>query len=344
MNSDFPVQLSDSVQSKLSEFGFEDFFQIQKLAAVPISEGKNCRIMAPTGTGKTLSYLLPLGQKLFEDSLLNIVVLASSAELCSQIHTVFKELYPDVSSQLIVGQANPKRQKERLKKQPRFICCTPAKSTELFSVGKFPIKENSVLVIDEMDLDLSGRRGLQIQPFLRKVNQLIVASATYSEASLAILNDLDFEVEDIVVSEREGTIHHSYLFCNDDKKEISLVKLLRQLNFPPTVIFVNDVRHTTHLANFLIREDIACSKLDSQTNKHQREKAVKDLRSGKIKALITSDSLARGMDFPDVHVIQYSIARDSEIFIHRSGRSGRAGKSGKCITLVSQKDALERGR
>ena len=112
------------------------------------------------------------------------------------------------------------------------------------------------------------------------------------------------------------------------------------MNFPPTLIFVNDVRHTTHLANFLIREDIACSKLDSQTNKHQREKAVKDLRSGKIKALITSDSLARGMDFPDVHVIQYSIARDSEIFIHRSGRSGRAGKSGKCITLVSQKDAF----
>ena len=188
--------------NKLSDFGFEEFFQIQSLAAIPVFEGKDCRIMAPTGTGKTLSYLLPIGQRLVEDSSVNVVVLASSAELSSQIHSVFKDFYPELSSQLIVGQANPKRQKERLKKQARFICCTPTKSTELFSAGKFPIKENTILVIDEMDLVLSGRSGSQIKPFLCKVKQLVVASATYSEASLQLLDELDREIEDIIVTER----------------------------------------------------------------------------------------------------------------------------------------------
>lgn len=340
MNQEYPISLQKSAQEKLKISGFQDFFEIQRLAAKPVFDGSSCRIMAPTGSGKTLAYLLPVGEKLIQQSDVNVLVLTSSAELCSQIISVFKDYYPGISSQLIVGQANPKRIKERIKKQPQFISCTISKALELFSRGKFPLKENTILIVDEADQVLTGNKAIQLKSFILGVKQIIVASATFSDESLNYLNELEVPLTDLIVEKREGEINYSYLFCNDNKKEISLVKLLRVKTSQPSLIFVNDVRHIDHLSGVFLRENIPCGKLSSQSSKPQREKAVKDLHTGVTKCLVTTDSLARGMDFENVQVVQYSIARDLELFIHRSGRTGRAGKIGESITLISSKDAF----
>jgi superfamily II DNA/RNA helicase len=340
MAFEYPYPLEDSVINRVNELNFESSFEIQRLAAEPILAGESCRIMAPTGSGKTLSYLLPLGAKLLKDSKSNVVVLASSPELASQIHGVFKEFYPDISTILLVGGANLKRQIERLKKKPRFICATPGRAFELFGLRKFAITANTSLVIDEIDLVIKRPNLQKVSGMMEPAGQLIVASATYSEDSLNILQQQERSLVELIAEEREGKVNHSYLFCGADKKEISLVKLLKQLKFPPSLVFVNDIRHTTHLMKVLSGEGVACMKLDSQTSKNAREKAIKDLRSGAVKLLVTSDSLARGMDFRDIHVVQYSIARDLEHFVHRSGRAGRAGTEGNNISLVTTKDVF----
>ena len=337
---EYPISLQASVIEKLQETGVESFFEIQELSAKPLFDGESCRLMAPTGSGKTLAYLLPIGEKLSQNPTVNVLVLTSSSELCSQIVSVFKKYYSNISSQLIVGQANPKRIKERLKKQAQFISCTTSKAFELFTKGKFPVKKDTILILDEADQVLTGKHALQLQPFILAVKQFVTVSATYSEDSLSYLEQLEMPMIDLIATKREGEIKYSYLFCNDNKKEISLVKLLRIKNSQSSLIFVNDVRHIDHLSGVLSRENLPCGKLSSQSSKPQREKTVRDLHAGIIKCLVTTDSLARGMDFKDVQVVQYSIARDLELFIHRSGRTGRAGKIGESITLISSKDAF----
>ncbi|MCM8537830.1 MAG: DEAD/DEAH box helicase [Lentisphaeraceae bacterium] len=331
----YPVELL----SKLQSSGFSSAFPIQELACGVILSGKCCYLKAPTGSGKTLSYLLPIGMMLEKDNSLNVVTLGSSPELVSQIHNVFKESFPEISSMLLVGGANPKRQKERLKKKPRFIASTPGKAFELFSQKKLLITESTILIVDEVDRVIDGGNLDKVSRMLESGGQTIMASATYNEASLELIDDLTSDFVEVQTEKREGTISHQYVFCNDDKKDISLVKLIRKFKIPSSLVFVNDLRHASHLLKELEKNNIPSAKLDSTMLKNQREQTIRELRSGKIQVLLTSDSLARGMDFQDVMVIQYGVTRDLDTYIHRSGRTGRAGKDGTCISLITGKDA-----
>ncbi|MCM8530504.1 MAG: DEAD/DEAH box helicase, partial [Lentisphaeraceae bacterium] len=270
---------------------------------------------------------------------LNVITLGSSPELVSQIHSVFKEFFPDMSSMLLVGAANPKRQKERLKKKPRFIASTPGKAFELFSQKKLPISDSTILIVDEVDRVIDGGNLDKVSAMLESGGQTVMASATYNEASLELMDNLNSDFIEVQTEQREGSISHQYVFCNEDKKEISLVKLIRKLRIPSSLVFVNDLRHANHLLKDLKKNSIPSAKLDSTMLKNQREQTIRELRSGKIQVLITSDSLARGMDFEEVIVIQYGVTRDLDTYVHRSGRTGRAGKDGVCISLMTGKDA-----
>ena len=340
MSFEYPIELEESVLTKLQSKGIEKPFPIQVEAAQSIYEGVSLKLKAPTGSGKTLSYILPIGKLLSDNFRLNLLVLTSSPELSSQIHSEFKEYYPEFSTALIVGGANLKRQKDRLQTRPRVIFGTPGRLFELFCLERFSVTENTIVVMDESDTLLECRSYEKVFALVEGCGQVITASATFNEDSERFLDELPHEVKSIEVDKREGVVHHRYVFCSDDKKEFTLIKLLRITNFKKVLIFVNDIRHINHLFNLIQKEGLKVSKLDSKTTKNNREKAVKDLKSGQISVLVSTDSLARGIDTPDLSVIQYGIAREQDIYIHRSGRVGRAGSEGWDISLVSKKDSF----
>jgi len=340
MKFDYPLELGDDVIQKLNKSGIETPFPIQKEAAQAVYDGESARIKAPTGSGKTLSYLLPLGKAMQDNFRMNLIVLSSSPELSSQIHSVFKEYFPEFSSALIVGGANLRRQKEKLKTRPKAIFATPGRLFELFCLERVSIGDNTALVMDESDTLLDGINFEKVFSLAEGAGQLITASATFNEDSEAFLKDLPHEIKNIEVSKREGTVHHSYVFCSDDKKEFSLIKLLRNKDFGKLLVFVNDIRHVKHLHQLISKEGFKVVKLDSKSSKNDREKAIKALKAEEVKVMIATDSLARGIDVKSLSVIQYSIAREEDIFVHRSGRVGRAGSEGWNISLVSKKDSF----
>ncbi|MCM8539817.1 MAG: DEAD/DEAH box helicase [Lentisphaeraceae bacterium] len=340
MSFEYPLELADSVLAKLKLKGIEAPFPVQTESAQLVYDGESLKIKAPTGSGKTLSYILPIGKLLADNFKLNLLVLTSSPELSSQIHTEFKEYYPDFSTALIVGGANLKRQKDRLKTRPRVIFGTPGRLFELFCLEKFSVTENTIVVMDESDTLLEGHSYDKVFALVEGSGQVITASATFNDDSESFLDELPHDVKVIDIKKREGKVHHRYVFCNDDKKEFSLIKLLRNNTFKKVLIFVNDIRHINHLFNLVQKEGLKVAKLDSKTTKNNREKAVKDLRFGEISVLVSTDSLARGIDIAGLSVIQYGIARELDIYIHRSGRVGRAGSEGWDISLVSTKDSF----
>ena len=340
MNFEYPLELSKDVAEKLSASGIKSAFPVQKEAAKAAYEGESLKIKAPTGSGKTLSYLLPLGKAMQDDFRQSLIVLSSSPELASQIHTVFKDYYPEFSSTLIIGGANLRRQKDKLKTRPRAIFATPGRLFELFCLERVRIGDNTTLVLDESDTLLDGINFDKVFSLAEGSGQLITASATFNEDSEEFLKSLPHEIKNIEVTKREGTVHHSYVFCSDDKKEFSLIRLLRNRVFGKVLVFVNDLRHINHLHKLISKEDFQVEKLDSRSSKNNREKAIKDLKSGELKVLIATDSLARGIDVKDLSVIQYSVGREEDIFVHRSGRVGRAGGEGWNVSLVSKKDSF----
>ena len=340
MKFDYPLELSEELVQKLNKSGIESPFPIQKEAAQAVFDGESLKIKAPTGSGKTLSYLLPLGLALKNDFRLNLIILSSSPELASQIHSEFKQYFPEFSSALIVGGANLRRQKDKLKTRPKAVFATPGRIFELFCLERISITENTVVVMDESDTLLEGINFEKVFSLAEGAGQLITASATFNDDSESFLNDLPQDIKEIEVTQREGTVHHSYLFCSDDKKEFSLIRLLRDKKFGKVLVFVNDIKHVNHLHRLITKEGFKALKLDSRSSKNNREKAIKELKSGDVKVLVSTDSLARGIDVKDLSVIQYSIAREEDIFIHRSGRVGRAGGEGWNISLVSKKDSF----
>lgn len=340
MSFEYPLELDEAVLTKLNRKGIEQPYPIQYEAAKAVFEGKSLRLKAPTGSGKTLSYILPLGKALSDNFKLNLLVLTSSPELSSQIHSEFKEYYPEFDTALIVGGANIKRQKDKLRARPRAIFGTPGRLFELFCLERFPVTDNTIVVMDESDTLLEGRSYEKVFALVEGSGQLITASATFNDDSDSFLEELPHEVERIDVERREGIVHHSYVFCNDDKKEFTLIKLLRKTNFKKVLVFVNDIRHINHLAGIIQKEGIKVGTLDSKTTKNNREKAVKDLKLSRLTVLVTTDSLARGIDVDGLSVVQYGIAREKDIYIHRSGRVGRAGTEGWSISLVSKKDSF----
>lgn len=340
MSFKYPLELDEFVLSKLERKGIKETFSVQELAAKPVYDGASVKIKAPTGSGKTLSYILPLGKAMTDDHKLNLLVLTASPELSSQIHTEFKEFYPDLSSVLIVGGANLKRQKDRLRTRPRAIFGTPGRLFELFCLERFAVTANTIVVMDESDTLIEGHSYDKVLALVEGSGQIVTASATFNEESEQFLRELPQDIQTIEVDKREGIVHHSYVFCSDDKKEFTLIKLLRQKVLKKVLVFVNDIRHINHLFNLLQIEGFRTGKLDSKTTKNNREKALRDLKSGKTEVLVSTDSLARGIDTPDLSVIQYGIAREPDIYIHRSGRVGRAGSEGWNISLVSKKDSF----
>lgn len=341
MSFEYPIELPLQVNAKLTENGIEHPFPVQTHSALPIVELKNLKILAPTGSGKTLAYLLPLGKLLTEKRDRNLIVLGSSPELVAQISNVFREYFPDLDTALIVGGANLRRQKDKMKTRPKAVFATPGRLFELFCLEYLKIDDSTTLVLDECDSLIAGNNYEKVFSLAEGAGQLVTASATFNEDSLSFLNELPQDIEDIEIKKREGSVKHSFVFCNDDKKEISLIKLLRKQNYNSSLVFVNDIKHVKHLAAELRKNQFSVSTLDSSKNKNEREKAVKSLRDGGVSVLVTTDSLARGLDFVGLTaVIQYAIARDEETYVHRSGRVGRAGAKGWCISLVSKKDSF----
>ena len=340
MSFEYPVPLAAAVLEKLQSAGIEKPFEIQSLAAEPVFHGEDCKILAPTGSGKTLSYLLPLITAMENDPDKRLLVLAASPELASQISEVYKKFFEAQPSILLVGGANLARQKERLKKRPKIIFATPGRAFELFMKDNFKVTDDTTVVLDEIDSLIEGRNYKKVGRMVEDCGQLVAASATYGDLSEEFFEDNAFNMKNIESAKREGSVSHHYLFCNEDKKEITLAKILRKKEYKKVLLFVNELVHTKHLYEFLEKQGIAVDKLDSQTRKNDRADALKKFRTGKIRVLISTDSLARGIDLPGVTVIQYAIARDNEVFIHRAGRAGRAGSSGSNIILVSSKDVF----
>ncbi|MGG3564983.1 DEAD/DEAH box helicase [Neobacillus rhizosphaerae] len=343
--------LKPYLQEAWEKSGFQTPTSIQESAIPMIMEGKDLIAESPTGTGKTLAYLLPLLHKIDTDVQgLQAVVLASSQELVMQVYQEFQKWSEGsgIRGTSIIGGANVKRQLEKLKKRPQVIFATPGRLLELIKQKKVKMHEVKLVVLDEGDQLLIPEHLNTVQNIVRSTmndRQVVLFSATMKAATEKLAKDLTKDPDVLRIEKDEiassGEVEHIYFLC-EPRDKIKLLEKIVRLENSKSLAFINDIGEIEVFKEKLLFKELSLGILHSDMKKLERQAALKSFRDGKMKMLIATDVAARGLDIQGVtHVVQIDSPKDIAQYVHRAGRTGRMGANGTIISLVTEREERE---
>ncbi|CAH2717403.1 DEAD-box ATP-dependent RNA helicase CshC [Neobacillus rhizosphaerae] len=345
------TNLKPNLQEAWEKSGFQHPTSIQEAAVPIILDGKDVIAESPTGTGKTLAYLLPLLNKI-DDKLpaLQAVVLASSQELIMQVYQEFQKWSEGsaIRGTSIIGGANVKRQLEKLKKRPQVIFATPGRLLELIKQKKVKMHEVKMIVLDEGDQLLISEHLNTVQSIVKSTmsdRQVVLFSATMKPGIEQQAMGITKTPEVIRIEKDEaassGEVEHIYFLC-EQRDKIKLLEKITRLDDSKSLAFINDIGEIEVFKEKFHFKELSTGILHSDMKKLERQAALKAFRDGKMKMLIATDVAARGLDIQGVtHVVQIDFPKDISQYVHRSGRTGRMGANGTVISLVTEREERE---
>ena len=319
---------------------------IQNRVFEPLNKGESFIAISPTGTGKTLAYLLPILNKLEANKELQALVIAPSQELAKQIGTVAEEWAKPlgIKTQIILGGANFKRQQDALKDKPEMIIATPGRLLELASKSnKVKLHQVKTVVFDEADYIWhrdNRQAALDLQKKLMRDTHYVWFSATVSDELRQMMMESEGAIQLLHSDTDHQTlnIEHHYLLTQNRQK-LTQLKRLAQVEDMQALVFFEQVNELESVASRLIHDDIKVGLLHGQLNKLERQTALKLFAEKKLTYLLTTDVASRGIDIANVpFVIHYNRVSDANTYLHRSGRTGRMGEYGQVISLVNEQE------
>ncbi|MFD1707781.1 DEAD/DEAH box helicase [Siminovitchia sediminis] len=339
--------MKPQLQERWKETGFSRLTPVQEKAMPLALEGRDLLVQSPTGTGKTLAYLLPVLNRIDENiKSVQSVILAPSRELVMQIHEEVQKWSKgtDMTSAALVGGANIKRQVERLKKKPSVVIGTPGRVWELIQMRKLKMHEVRVVVLDEGDQLLNKEHIGTVRSIVTSTlndRQLLLFSATRLEDPDQVKVLIGREPEKVFTEKTvsiPASIQHGYVLCEPREKTKLLAKMAKMKDMRG-LVFIRSVGSMNVIADKLRYEGVRLELLHSDVSKQNRENALKKLVNGEVHILLATDIAARGLDIAGLrYVIHFDLAEDASQYVHRAGRTGRMGTAGTNISLVNQRD------
>ena len=339
--------LKPFIQEAWQQAGFEEPTEIQKMVVPKVLTGEDLIAISPTGTGKTLAYLLPGLHKLDpEKKDLQALVLAPSHELVMQIFNEVQKWTAGskINSTALIGGVNVKKQLENLRSHPQIIVATTGRLLEIINLKKIKMHEVKTIVVDEFDVLAANEHLSSLKNIIKttlKDRQLLFFSATQSKNIEQITADLAIKPEVVIVDKEQklsSKVQHIYFLCEQREKIDQLRGIANSLK-TKALTFINDVNRLSEIEAKLKYKGITLSVLIGEANKSERKLAIERFRDGKLALLLATDVAARGLDISGLAcVIHFDLPRDSKQYLHRSGRTGRMGAGGTVISIVTKKD------
>ncbi len=346
--------LSREMQRAIQDMGFTEMTEVQEKTIPKMMEGKDVIAKAPTGTGKTCAFGVPIIERIDgESDALQCLILAPTRELTSQITEDMRAMAKYKEGLRIVsvyGGQSMQRQIEHLKKKPQIIVATPGRLLDHIKRKTVKLHALKTVVLDEADemLDMGFIKDVtNILDRCPKKKQVVMFSATISREVMDISWLYQRDVVEITVlpkEKNEPKIAQYSLHAEGEEKVLMLARLLQQADWPRVMIFCNTKYMTDRLTKRLCAREIKAECLHGDIKQSVRNKVMKDFREGKFPVLVATDVAARGIDVDDIDaVINFDMPADNASYLHRIGRTGRAGKEGIAYSLVSitETDRLE---
>jgi len=333
--------------------GFEKATPIQEQAIPIIQNNKDLIACAQTGTGKTAAFVLPILDiltKETQNNKVNTIIIAPTRELAKQIDMQIEgfSYFTNASSYPIYGGGTGvefDNQKQALQKGSDIIICTPGRLLAHLDFDYFDTSSVKHLILDEADrmLDMGFYDDImKISNTLPKNRQTLLFSATMPPKIRELANKLLKNPESIslaISKPAEGITQSAYM-CHDSQKVNLVREILRAKgrDLSHVLIFASSIKSVREIKTTLNKAGMKASEMHSGLDQDQREQTIRDFKSKKIKILVATDILSRGIDIKGIEiVINYEVPHDEEDYVHRIGRTARADRTGEAITFINPK-------
>ncbi|WP_305810751.1 ATP-dependent RNA helicase SrmB [Photobacterium leiognathi] len=347
------LELDSELLQAIEEIGYSRPTVVQAQAIPHALDGKDVMASAPTGTGKTAAFLLPMIQHLLDfprkkPGPARVLVLTPTRELAIQVADQARALAKHTMLKVftITGGISYDEHAELLGKTQDIVVATPGRLMEYIEAEKFDCRAIECLILDEADrmLDMGfGKVVERLNHECRWRSQSLLFSATLEgkgvrEFSEKILNE-PVEVEAEPSRRERKKIHQLYHRCDNMEHKPALLENILKEQAERTIIFVKTRERLAVLRGQLETMGIPCNWIQGEMAQSARNNMITRFRDGVINVLIATDVAARGIDLPDVsHVINFDMPRTADVYLHRIGRTARAGKKGTAISLIEAHD------
>ncbi len=344
----------------VADLGFQYCTPIQAEIMPSTLAGKDATGRAQTGTGKTAAFLITVITRLLAESPQGqikkgsprVLVLGPTRELVMQIAEEGRQLakYTNLNITSVFGGMDYEKQRRELnRKQSDIVVATPGRLLDYKRQGDVRLDAVQILIIDEADRMLD----MGFIPDVRKIiyatpqkdkRQTLLFSATLTPEVTRLSaqwtrnpTQVEIEPEQVAVDSVEQIV---YIVTRNEKAAL-LYNILDRKNLKQVIVFCNRKDETRRLADLFVRYRIDCAVLSGDIRQRTRVKTLENFKAGKIRVLVATDVAGRGIHIEGMdHVINYTLPRDPEDYVHRIGRTGRAGASGTSISFADEEDSF----
>ena len=343
------LNVPEQIHKAVERMGFTEMTEVQEKAIPPMMEGKDIIAKAPTGTGKTCAFGIPLILGLDQSrNYPQAVVMAPTRELAQQITEDLHDLahfYPDIRVVTVYGGANIQKQIEKLKKGAQIVVATPGRLQDHMNRRTVDLSHVTTVVLDEADEMLNMGFYKDVRKILDQIKsrqRLAMFSATISREVMDIGWLYQRDAEEITVQPVEDSAPRidQYLVLTTGRNKLAdMAEIIVQKGYKRVMVFCNQKYTTAMLANQMARLNFVVDCLHGDLSQAERNKIMGEFKAGNIAVLVATDVAARGIDVSEVDaVFNYDVPDSNEYYAHRIGRTGRAKHTGEAYVLYTKEE------
>ncbi|MBK9763111.1 MAG: DEAD/DEAH box helicase [Flavobacteriales bacterium] len=345
--------LSEVILKSLDGLPYSQPTPIQEQAIPAVLFGKDVLGIAQTGSGKTVAYALPILQRFLDEQWpmenrhVPILVLVPTRELAIQVEAVFQELnfgIEKVKIGAVFGGVSINPQMIGMQ-GVQVLIATPGRLLDLIGSKAVHLGSVKVLVLDEADrmLDLGFKEEMdRLLALMPRKRQNLLFSATLNKAVDEITQLVLHKPEVIQVTDEPQDvvlIKQRAFRVTEERKGPYLRYLIKSMDMQQVLVFTASGHSADHVAEKLNRNGIDAAATHGKKSNHARQQALADFKTGKLRVLVATDLLSRGIDIELLpYVINYELPRSPKDYIHRIGRTGRAQNTGEAISIITPED------
>ena len=338
------------IEEALNELNFVETTSVQELVFKKLKSNTNIIVQSATGSGKTHAFLLPIFNRIDVNSKnVQVVIIAPTRELATQLFNIASQIakYADIDVRLYIGGSSRDNEIRRLNiSQPQIVIGTIGRIHDLaVQANALKIYSALDLVIDEADMVFEEKAIVEVD----KVLSIIVGnpkfwlfSATLTKGLRQFINKYLSGTDEIIIEEKELTkssIEHCFIPCKAKQKEDVLLNIIDIINPYLLLIFVNTKEKVIELSKFLANNDIKVATIHGDLDDRTRRQTLKRIQDMQYRYIVASDIASRGIDIQGVsHVINFDLPKDTEFYIHRTGRTARYDQTGIAFALYDYDD------
>lgn len=343
------LQCSEAIHKAVERMGFAEMTEVQEKTIPVMLAGRDVIAKAPTGTGKTCAFGIPVAEHIDPDlKAPQAVILAPTRELAQQIAEELNGLtyfMPEVQVVCVYGGANMEKQAKRLAEGCQIVVATPGRLMDHYKHHNIDLDHVTQVVLDEADemLNMGFYKDVKhIIGLMKARKSLSMFSATISREVMDIGWLYQRDAEEITVQPVEDSAPRidQYLVLTTGRNKLAdMAEIIVQKGYKRVMVFCNQKYTTAMLANQMARLNFVVDCLHGDLSQAERNKIMGEFKAGNIAVLVATDVAARGIDVSEVDaVFNYDVPDSNEYYTHRIGRTGRAKHTGEAYVLYTKEE------